>query len=143
MQLNVYLFVTRIFFRFFAGRQNNLSAHIKRNDMQTLLNISLQDDNTLLVTSDLFRLETKDENTLVNWARKHIRADDYKSRHPLLRDYLIQWRRDKARETGLSAFLILTNRTLCTGIKTKCNERPTFVLHPEAAFTPCLKSVLT
>ena len=112
MQLNVYLFVTRIFFLFFAGRQNNLSAHIKRNDMQTLLNISLQDDNTLLVTSDLFRLETKDENTLVNWARKHIRADDYKSRHPLLRDYLIQWRRDKARETGLSAFLILTNRTL-------------------------------
>jgi len=80
--------------------------------MQTLLNIALQDDNTLLVTSDVFKLETKDENTLVNWARKHTRAQDYKSLHPILMDYLIQWRRDKARETGLSAFLVLTNRTL-------------------------------
>lgn len=80
--------------------------------MQTLLNISLQDDNTLLVTSDVFKLETKDENTLVNWARKHTRAQDYKSLHPILMDYLIQWRRDKAKETGLSAFLVMTNRTL-------------------------------
>ena len=80
--------------------------------MQTLLNITLQDDNTLLVTSDVFKLETKDENTLVNWARKHTRAQDYKSLHPILMDYLIQWRRDKAKETGLSAFLILTNKTL-------------------------------
>ncbi len=80
--------------------------------MQTLLSITLQDDNTLMVTSDLFKLEIKDENTLVNWARKHMRADDYKSLHPILLNNLIQWRRDKARETGLSAFLILTNKTL-------------------------------
>lgn len=80
--------------------------------MQTLLNITLQDDNTLLVTSDLLKLETKDETTLTSWARRYLRAGDYKTRHPLLRDHLIEWRRDKARETGLSAFLILTNRTL-------------------------------
>jgi ribonuclease D len=80
--------------------------------MQTLLNISLQEDNTLLVTSDVFQLETKDENTLVNWARRHTRAQDYKSLHPVLLDYLVQWRRDKARELNLSAFVILTNRTL-------------------------------
>ena len=80
--------------------------------MQTLLNITLQDDNTLLVTSDVFQLETKDENTLVNWARKHTRVQDYNSLHPVLMDYLIQWRRDKARELGLSAFVILTNKTL-------------------------------
>ena len=80
--------------------------------MQTLLNIALQDDNTLLVTSDVFQLETKDENTLVNWARKHTRVQDYTSLHPVLLDYLIQWRRDKARELGLSAFVILTNKTL-------------------------------
>ena len=80
--------------------------------MQTLLNISLQEDNTLLVTSDVFKLETKDENALVNWARKHTLAQDYKSLHPILMDYLIQWRRDKARETGLSAFLVMTNKTL-------------------------------
>ena len=80
--------------------------------MQTLLNITLQDDNTLLVTSDIFKLETRDENTLVNWARRHIRTEDYKSMHPLLMDYLIQWRRDKARELGLSAFVVLTNKTL-------------------------------
>jgi len=80
--------------------------------MQTLLNISLQEDNTLLVTSDVFQLETKDENTLINWARKHTRAQDYRSLHPVLLDYLVQWRRDKAREQNLSAFLILTNKTL-------------------------------
>jgi len=80
--------------------------------MQTLLNISLQEDNTLLVTSDVFQLETKDENTLVNWARRHTRAQDYKSLHPVRLDYLVQWRRDKARELNLSAFVILTNRTL-------------------------------
>jgi len=81
-------------------------------DMQTLLNITLQDDNTLMVTSDLFKLETQEDGRLVNWARKHLRADDYKSKHPRLMEFLIQWRRDKSRETGLSAFLILTNRTL-------------------------------
>ncbi len=80
--------------------------------MQTLLSITLQDDNTLMVTSDLFKLETKDEDTLVNWARTHMRTDDYKSRHPILMKYLIQWRRDKARDTGLSAFIIMTNKTL-------------------------------
>ena len=80
--------------------------------MQTLLNISLQEDNTLLVTSDVFQLETKDENTLVNWARRHTRAQDYKSLHPLLLEDLVQWRRDKARELKLSAFVILTNKTL-------------------------------
>ena len=75
-------------------------------DMQTLLNITLQDDNTLMVTSDLFKLETQEDGSLVNWARKHLRADDYKSKPPRLMEFLIQWRRDK------SAFLILTNRTL-------------------------------
>lgn len=80
--------------------------------MQTILSITLQDDNTLRVTSDLFKLETQDDGSLINWARKHLRADDYKSKHPRLLEFLIQWRRDKSRETGLSAFLILTNRTL-------------------------------
>ena len=103
MQLNVYLSVKRIILAFFVE---------KRTVMQTLLSITLQDDNTLLVTSDVFRLETNDENTLVNWARKHTRAQDYKSLHPVLLDYLIRWRRDKARELNLSAFLILTNKTL-------------------------------
>lgn len=110
MQLNVYLFVTRIILPSFVER--HMPENTKRNDMQTLLNISLQEDNTLLVTSDVFKLETKDENTLVNWARKHTRAQDYKSLHPILLDFLIQWRRDKAKETGLSAFLIMTNKTL-------------------------------
>jgi len=80
--------------------------------MQTLLNISLREDNTLLVASDVFQLEAKDENTLINWARKHTRAQDYKSLHPVLLDYLVQWRRDKAREQNVSAFVILTNKTL-------------------------------
>ena len=109
MQLNVSLFVTRIILPFFVEKALGL---ITLNDMQTLLNISLQDDNSLLVTSDVFKLETKDENTLVNWARKHTRVQDYNSLHPTLLEYLIQWRRDKVRETGLSAFLILTNKTL-------------------------------
>ena len=60
--------------------------------MQTLLNITLQDDNTLLVQSDVFFLETKAPDALKAWPRKPIRA--------------------KAKEKGVSAFLILTNRTL-------------------------------
>lgn len=80
--------------------------------MQTLLNITLQDDNTLLVQSDVFFLETKDPDALMAWPRKPISADAYQSIHPALKDRLILWRRAKAKEKGVSAFLILTNRTL-------------------------------
>lgn len=80
--------------------------------MQTLLNITLQDDDTLLVQSDVFFLETKTPDALKGWPRKPISADEYQSIHPELKDKLILWRRAKAREKGVSAFLILTNRTL-------------------------------
>lgn len=80
--------------------------------MQTLLNITLQDDNTLLVQSDVFFLETKDPDSLMGRIRRPISADEYQSIHPALKDKLILWRRAKAKEKGVSAFLILTNRTL-------------------------------
>lgn len=80
--------------------------------MQNLLNITLQDDNSLLVTSDVFTLTVNDENGILALARRFMRADDYKSLHPILKDNLIQWRRTLAREKNLSAFVIITNSTL-------------------------------
>lgn len=80
--------------------------------MQNLLNITLQDDNSLLVTSDVFTLTVNDENGILALARRFMRADDYKSLHPILKDNLIQWRRALAREKNLSAFVIITNSTL-------------------------------
>jgi len=80
--------------------------------MQNLLNITLQDDYTLLVTSDVFSLSVKDENALLAFSRKFMKADDYLSAHPILKDNLVQWRRAVAKEKNLSAFLIITNSTL-------------------------------
>ena len=84
----------------------------KHRIMQNLLNITLQDDNSLLVTSDVFTLTVNDENGILALARRFMRADDYKSLHPILKDNLIQWRRAVAKEKNLSAFLIITNSTL-------------------------------
>ena len=80
--------------------------------MQTVLSIVLQEDNSLLVTSDVLALTLKDENSLVAWSRKFIRAEDYRSLHPELKDRLTQWRRAKAKEKNVSAYVILTNSTL-------------------------------
>lgn len=80
--------------------------------MLNLLNISLQEDNSLLVTSDVLSLSLEEDNRLIAWSRKYIRTEDYKSVHPLLKDRLIVWRREKAREKNLSAFVIITNSTL-------------------------------
>ena len=80
--------------------------------MQTVLNIVLQDDNSLLVASDVLALSLKDDNSLVAWSRKFIRSEDYKSIHPVLKYHLIRWRRAKALEKNVSAFVVLTNGTL-------------------------------
>ena len=89
-----------------------LSVHLKLLIMQTVLSIVLQDDNSLLVTSDVLALTLKDENSLVAWSRKFIRAEDYRSLHPELKDRLTQWRRAKAKEKNVSAYVVLTNSTL-------------------------------
>jgi superfamily II DNA helicase RecQ len=98
--------------RFFIRYTNNVSFLCKKKIMQNLLNITLQDDNSLLVTSDVFTLSVTDENAILALARRFMRADDYKSIHPILKDNLIQWRPAVAKEKNLSAFLIMTNSTL-------------------------------
>ena len=80
--------------------------------MQNLLSISLQEDNSLLVTSDVFTLTLKDANTLTALSRRLLRPEDYKSLHPTLKDKLIQWRRAKSREKNVSAFVVIPNSTL-------------------------------
>ena len=80
--------------------------------MQNLLSITLQENNTVQVSSDVFALSVNDENILTGWARRFTRAEDYQSTHPILKDRLIQWRRELAKEKNLSAFLIITNSTL-------------------------------
>ena len=80
--------------------------------MQNLLNITLQDDNSLLVTSDVFALTVTDESAILALARRFTRAGDYKSLHPILKNNLVQWRRAVAKEKNLSAFVIITNTTL-------------------------------
>ena len=82
--------------------------------MQTLLNITLQPDGTPLVTSDFFSIEVKKTEKLKQWAKGPVRLEDCESNHPTLKENLIQWRREKAKELKLSAFIILTNRTLLT-----------------------------
>ena len=80
--------------------------------MQTLLNISLMPDGTPVVSSDILSIEIKNPEKLGQWTRRPVRMEEHESIHPVLKDNLIAWRREKARELNLSAFIILTNRTL-------------------------------
>lgn len=80
--------------------------------MQTLLNITLEENGSLLVSSDLFNIEPYDTQALLLKAIRPLRLEDQPCSHPLLKEKLILWRREKARELNLSAFIILNNRTL-------------------------------
>lgn len=80
--------------------------------METLLNISLMPDGTPVVSSDILSIEIKNPERLGRWTRRPVRMEDHESLHPVLKDNLLAWRREKAQELNLSAFIILTNRTL-------------------------------
>lgn len=82
--------------------------------MQTLLNITIKEDGTLVVSSDCLKVEVEQNlPSILGWRHNTLSVQDYKSEHPILLQNLIDWRREKARSQNLSAFVILTNRTLC------------------------------
>lgn len=82
--------------------------------MQTLLNITIKEDGTLAVSSDCLKVEVEQNlPSILGWRHNTLSVQDYKSEHPILLQNLIDWRREKARSQNLSAFVILTNRTLC------------------------------
>lgn len=82
--------------------------------MQTLLNITIKEEGTLLVSSDCLKVEVEQNlPSILGWRHNTISARDYKSEHPTLLQNLIEWRREKAKAQNISAFMILNNRTLC------------------------------
>jgi len=82
--------------------------------MQTLLNITIKEEGTLVVSSDCLKVEVEQNlPTILGWRHNTFSVRDYQSEHPILLQNLIDWRREKARAQNISAFVILTNRTLC------------------------------
>lgn len=82
--------------------------------MQTLLNITIKEEGTLVVSSDCLKVEVEENlPSILGWKHTTLSVRDYKSQHPILLQNLIEWRRDKAKQQNNSAFVILTNRTLC------------------------------
>jgi ribonuclease D len=82
--------------------------------MQTLLNITIKEEGTLVVSSDCLKVEVEENlPSILGWRHNTLSVRDYKSQHPILLRNLIDWRREKAKAQNISAFVILTNRTLC------------------------------
>ena len=82
--------------------------------MQTLLNITIKEEGTLVVSSDCLKVEVQENlPSILGWRHNTLSVRDYKSEHPILLKNLIEWRREKAKALNASAFVILTNRTLC------------------------------
>lgn len=86
--------------------------------MTTLLQINLEDDGSLSLHPDQAEPVSEDLKSKIyrllqrfdpNLRRK---SPPYEGPNPELAQELILWRRDKARELGISAYLILTQKAL-------------------------------
>ncbi len=116
MQLNVYNSFTRISFLYFAfGRY--CPAKKENRLMGTLLNITVDESGQIAVESDMLQVQTKEGMALLTPISKNdtgqsYRPPQYNDIHPELTKMLTLWRRNKAREENVSAYIILTNKVL-------------------------------
>ena len=88
--------------------------------MKTLLNITIDESGQIAVQSDLLLVQTKDGialfippfNPFGKDGRQNHEQPQYNDIHPELTKMLMLWRRGKAKEENVSAYIVLTNKVL-------------------------------
>lgn len=75
--------------------------------MKTLLMITQDDEGIIQAKSDLFQI-TVNSPDFFTMLQRQLPLDE----HPELTEWLRDWRKETARELGLSAYIILTNKVL-------------------------------
>lgn len=75
--------------------------------MKTLLMITQDDEGIIQAKSDLFQI-TVNSPDFFTMLQRQLPPDE----HPELTEWLRDWRKETARELGLSAYIILTNKVL-------------------------------
>lgn len=85
--------------------------------MRTLLNITVDETGQIAVQSDMLQVQAKEGMALLTPISKNDTVQNYQPPqyddiHPELTKMLTLWRRNKAREENVSAYIVLTNKVL-------------------------------